>query len=391
VWRADLLVDGQDAVAGSVSWSVEDFVPQRLRVVFNPTEEQLRARNVILRHGGSQALALQADFLYGAPGGGLNVEAEGRLMVDPNPFPQYTGFTWGNADENFDERMFQLPGTVTDGSGHADLMLQLTDEPDTTLPLRARIVASVADPGGRMVREGFTLPVRLRDLYIGLKPQFENRRAGAGERVAFDAIAVNALGQRAGVRGVQWQIVREDWSYDWYLDGGQWRWRRTGRDIPVDGATVNIEGNAPLHIAKDGLRDGSYRLIVRDVASGTQATARFGVGWGGPAEDDQTPDMVSVVPPTTPTRAGGRAHVQIRPPYAGEAQVVIATDRVIETRTIHVGSGGATIDLPVTAEWGSGAYVLVTVMTPRDPVNLPVPRRAVGVAYVPVDMANRTL
>ncbi len=391
VWRADLLVDGQDAVAGSVSWSVEDFVPQRLRVVFNPTEEQLRARNVILRRGGSQAISLQADFLYGAPGGGLAVEAEGRLMVDPTPFPQYEGFAWGNQDESFDERMFQLPGTVTDGSGHADLMLQLTDQPETTLPLRARIVASVADPGGRMVRESFTLPVRLRDVYLGLKPQFENRRAGAGERVAFDAIAVNGTGQRIGIQGIQWQIVREDWNYDWYLDGGNWRWRRTGRDIPVDGATVNIEGNTPLRISKDGLRDGSYRLIVRDTRTGAQATARFGVGWGGPAEDDQTPDMVSVVPPTDPVRAGGRARVQIRPPYAGEAQIVVATDRVISTRTVHVGTEGSTIDLPVNAEWGSGAYVLVTVMTPRDPVNLPVPRRAVGVAYVPVDMGNRTL
>ncbi len=392
-WRADLLVDGQDAVAGSVSWSVEDFVPQRLRVQFNPTEEQLRARNVILRHGGNQAISLQADFLYGAPGGGLAVEAEGRLMVDPNPFPQpaFAGYTWGNADESFDERLIQLPGTVTDGTGHADLMLRLTDEPDTTLPLRARIVASVADPGGRMVREGFTLPVRLRDVYLGLKPQFENRRAGAGERVAFDAVAVNALGQRIGIQGITWQIVREDWSYDWYLDGGNWRWRRTGRDIPVDGATVNIEGNQPLRIAKDGLRDGSYRLIVRDDRTGAQATARFGVGWGGPAEDEQTPDMVSVVPPTEPVRAGGRARVQIRPPYAGEAQIVVATDRVISTRMVHVGTEGANIDLPVTAEWGSGAYVLVTVMTPRDPVNLPVPRRAVGVAYVPLDMGNRTL
>ena len=30
-------------------------------------------------------------------------------------------------------------------------------------------------------------------------------------------------------------------------------------------------------------------------------------------------------------------------------------------------------------------------MTPRDPANLPVPRRAVGVAYVPVNVASRTL
>src|SRR5262249_6765933 len=104
-----------------------------------------------------------------------------------------------------------------------------------------------------------------------------------------------------------------------------------------------------------------------------------------------TPDMVTVVPPTNATRPGGHAHVEIHPPYDGEAQIVVATDRVIDTRTMHVGRNGASIDLPVTAAWGPGAYVMVTVMTPRDPVHLPVPRRAVGVAYVAADMGGRTL
>jgi len=382
VWRAEILVDGQDAVAGDVSWSVEDFVPQRLRVAIEASE-------AVLRRGQSRPINVQADFLYGAPGSGLAVEAEGRLMVDPNPFPDFTGYTFGRADESFDERMFQLPGTVTDGEGAAQLLMQLQDVPDTTLPLRARMIASVADPGGRLVRESFTVPVRTNDVYLGLAPQFENRRAGAGERVAYDVIAVNADGRRVAVRGVQWQLVREDWSYDWYLDGGNWRWRRTGRDIPVDGATVDIAANQPLRISKDGLRSGSYRLVIR--GAGTESSQRFGVGWGGPADDDQTPDMVSVVAPTEPVRPNGRARVQIRPPYPGEAQIVVATDRVIETRTVRVSAEGTTVDLPVSAEWGSGAYVLVTVMTPRDPVNLPVPRRAVGVAYVPVDMGSRTL
>jgi len=384
MWRAELLVDGQEAIAGNVSWSVEDFVPQRLRV-------EVEANESVLRSGQTRPINVQADFLYGAPGAGLAVEGEGRLMIDPSPFPQFAEYQFGRADETFSEQFFQLTPTVTDGQGRAQLLVQLPSEPETTLPLRARVIASVADPGGRMVREDFTVPVRLRNLYIGLVARFENRRAGAGERVAYDVVALNADGRQVAVRGVQWQLVREDWSYDWYLDNGAWRWRRTGRDIPVDGATVNIGAGQPLRIAKDGLREGSYRLIVRDTASGAESSQRFGVGWGGPADDDATPDMVSVVAPTDPTRPGARARVQIRPPYPGEAQIVVATDRVIETRTVRVDGDGATIDLPVTAEWGSGAYVLVTVMTPRDPVNLPVPRRAIGVAYVPVDMGNRTL
>ncbi|MBX3429833.1 MAG: alpha-2-macroglobulin family protein [Hyphomonadaceae bacterium] len=383
VWSAQLIVDGQEAVAGSVSWSVEDFVPERLRVQIEASEE-------VLRRGQSRPINVQADFLYGAPGSGLAVEAEGRLTIDPNPFPEQEGYSFGVADESFDERFFQLPGTVTDGTGAAQLSFRLPEEPETSMPLRARMLASVADPGGRVVRESFTVPVRLNDVYLGMKPTFENRRAGQGETVGYDVIALNANGQRVAVRGMQWQIVREDWSYDWYLDGGQWRWRRTGRDIPVDGASADVAANEPLRISEEGLRSGSYRLILR---RGDQIVAaqRFGVGWGGPADDDQTPDMVSVVAPTDPVRPGARARVQIRPPYAGEAQIVVATDRVIETRTMHVDSSGTTIDLPVNANWGSGAYVLVTVMTPRDPVNLPVPRRAIGVAYVPVDMGGRTL
>src|SRR5262249_53562568 len=282
----------------------------------------------------------------------LPVEAEGRLMIDPNPFPSLTGYSFGRADESFDEQMFNLPSTTTDGTGHADLLVALSTEPNTTLPLRARVVASVADPGGRMVRESFTLPVRTHDLYLGLKARFENQRAETGQTIGYDLVTVNAMGQRVAARGIQWQLVREDWSYDWYLDNGSWRWRRTGRDIPVDGATVDLAANQPLRIAKDGLREGSYRLIVTDPRTGTESSQRFGVGWGGPADDDATPDMVTVVAPQDPVRPGARARVQIRPPYAGEAQIVVATDRVLEMRTVRVSPEGTTIDLPVNAEWG---------------------------------------
>jgi len=383
-WRAVLEVDGQDAAAGEVSFSVEDFVPQRLRV-------SVEASEAILRRGQSRPVSLQADFLYGAPGGGLAVEGEGRLVVDGNPFPELAGFQFGKSDESFSERLFVLPATTTDGSGRADLNVSIDDPPQTSLPLRANVVVGVADPGGRMVRESFSVPVRLSDVYLGLKPRFENRRAAAGERTAFDLVAVNAEGRRVALRGVQWTLVREDWAYDWYLDNGRWRWRRTGRDIPVNGASVDVPAGEPLVIAHDGLRDGSYRLIVRHAGSNAESSQRFGVGWGGPADDDSTPDMVTVIAPENPVRPGGRARVQIRPPFAGEAQIVVATDRVIETRTVRVGEDGATIDLPVNAQWGSGAYVLVTVMTARDPATLPTPRRAVGVAYVPVDMGSRTL
>lgn len=384
MWRAELLVDGQEGAAGSVSFAVEDFVPQRLRV-------RMEASEAPLGRDQQRAIGVQADFLYGAPGGGLAVEAEGRLQIDGNPFPQHAGYSFGLTDESFNEQFFQLPGTTTDGQGAAQLLVRIPDPPQTSLPLRARIVASVADPGGRVVREGFTIPVRLSSSYIGVKPQFENGSVARGRAAGFEIIAVNAAGQRANLQGVTWRLVEEDWSYDWYLDGGQWRWRRTGRDIPIDGGSANIAANRAAIVTKEGLRDGQYRLILEHAGADAETSIRFGVGWSYDGGDTATPDMVTVDAPRDAVRPGSRARVQIRPPYAGEAQIVVATDRVLETRTVRVDQGGATIDLPVSADWGAGAYVLVTVMTPRDPVNIPVPRRAVGVAYVPVNVESRVL
>jgi hypothetical protein len=87
---------------------------------------------------------------------------------------------------------------------------------------------------------------------------------------------------------------------------------------------------------------------------------------------------------------GDDAVITIQAPYAGLADVVVATDRVLEVRQIEVSEAGAEIAIPVTPAWGQGAYVMVTVHTPRDPVDQPLPRRAVGVAYVSVDTAPRT-
>ena len=96
------------------------------------------------------------------------------------------------------------------------------------------------------------------------------------------------------------------------------------------------------------------------------------------------------VPETLPS-IGKDVDVTIVAPYAGEAEIVVASENVISTRTITVKANeGAHVRLPVTKEWGAGVYVMATVYTPRDAVKTPKPRRAVGVSHIAVDVASRT-
>ncbi|MGE3301638.1 MAG: alpha-2-macroglobulin [Hyphomonadaceae bacterium] len=384
-WRAELLVDGQDAAAGTASWAVEDFVPQRLKVEAKADERPMRV-------GETRAIEINARFLYGAPGAGLPIEGEARLQVDPSPFPNEKDFRFGKEDETFEEKFVQLDPSVTDGDGNGRLMLHFPDAPATTLPLRAKVVASVSEPGGRTVREGLDVPVRASELYLGVKPMFDSDHVQENTRAAFELIAVDPAGRRIAARGVTWQLVEEDWSYDWYLEYGQWKWRRTGRDIPVAGASGRIDlGGRPVTVARDRLASGSYRLVLRDAAGTAETSYRFYAGWGATGGDADTPDAVTVAGPADAVKPGAGVRVEIRPPYAGEAQIVVATDRVLEMRTMRVSDKGAVVNLRADKSWGAGAYVLVTVMTPRAPATAPVPRRGVGVVYVPVDMSARTI
>lgn len=380
-WTASLVVDGQDTPAGELAFTVEDFVPQKLKV-------ELRADESPWNGEGVRALGLQANFLYGAVGAGLPVQGEARLVRDPDPFPNAKGFQFGLEGDAFEEQYITLEDTVTDGAGAASLALRLPSEPQTSLPLRAYVNAAVLEPGGRAVREGTAIPVRLSQRYFGLKPGFDGY-AAQNTPISFAAVALDRAGRQVAHKGLAWTLIEEDYGYDWYLEGGQWRWRRTGRDIPLNTGSVDLGADAPVEIALGSLPSGSYRLEVE--GAGSRSSHRFGVGWGGAASDRDTPDVVAVAPPTESVKPGGKVRLELKSPYAGEAQVIVATDRVLSSRTLRLTDKPATVELTAGKEWGAGAYVLVTVVTPRDPKLSPVPRRAVGVAYVPIDMGKRTL
>ncbi|WP_019960865.1 alpha-2-macroglobulin family protein [Woodsholea maritima] len=383
-WRIVAELDGLGVVA-STALSVEDFVPQRISLDLAVDESPLQARE-------ERAIESDVQFLYGAPGAGLSVEGRVRFEPDPNPFPDYRGYQFGRHDDDVQEVSRSLDPATTDGAGKA--VLALTTQGELTAsshPLRARVVISALEPGGRAVSDDVRIPYRPRDSYLGLKPGFEGR-APRNQAARFDVVNITRLGEGQGAR-VNWQLVRLDWDYDWYRDGdSQWRWRRSLNRVPIETGIVNLAENGEGAITLPELDWGDYELVARLSDGGAVASQTFWVGWGARANGGvEAPDRVRVSVPDAPTPVGQSVTLGLQSPYAGLAEVVIATDRVLETRSVVVPEGGTEVSFEVDERWGAGAYAMVSVFTPRDPVAQPRPRRAVGVSYVPVDTAPRNL
>jgi uncharacterized protein YfaS (alpha-2-macroglobulin family) len=382
-WTAKLEIDGLDKPAGELSFQVEDFAPQRLAVTVTGQE------SVPLKGGETRNIDVTARFLYGAAGAGLQTQGEARLRVDPNPFPAFENYQWGDQREPFAEKFLEIGQTVTDGDGRAVLALSSEEAGDTPQPLTATFTASVFEPGGRPVREGLDLKVRTKAVYLGAKIEQGDSSGSGDPTMLIDLIAVNAAGQRIAAPGTTYTLISENWDYDWFQQDGRWQWRRTSRDVVVARANVTIAAGQPTRVARR-LGWGDYRLEMTG-PGGARSVIRFASGWGAPAKDVEAPDFVRVSAGAKPYAQGDTLEITLKPPYAGEAQIAVATDRLIDLKTVTVGKDGATVRLKTSAAWGGGAYVLVSVVQPRDPVASPKPRRALGLVYVPLDPKDRKL
>ena len=382
-WRAVLEIDGAPN-AGSVSWSVEDFVPQRIAVELETDED------TPVRANDTREITVDTRFLYGAPGAGLTVNARARVERDPSPFEGYEGFRFGRHDESFREEIIEFRPATSDGAGIAVLRLRPEARgAGAFFPLRLNTVVDVEEPGGRAVSESVRIPYRPRDLYLGIREGFDGR-VRMGEPARFEVAAINQEGDAVSAR-MNWQLLAIDYHYDWYREGGQWRWRRSRTVTTVnEGITETATGGTET-ITVDGLDWGRHELVLTG-PDGVEASHGFYVGWGGSVSDDgvEAPDRVEVTLVDQTIRPGSTAEFMIVPPYDGEAQIVVATDRVLSVNTRPVSAEGTRVTLPVNEDWGEGAYVMVTVFTARDPVLDAKPKRAVGIEYAPVDMSERT-
>ncbi|HWA03779.1 MAG TPA: alpha-2-macroglobulin [Rhizomicrobium sp.] len=383
-WQIAAYVDtSKNAPAvGRVQFDVQDFVPQKLKVTLTPETKFARA-------GGEVSVKVESRFLYGAPASGLSGDGELRIVADAQPFPEYAGWQFGRMDDTFSDLSITMDVPETDAAGITHATASIGELADTTLPLVAMMRISIHEPGGRTTDKTVNVPVRTHGLVIGLRPSFQYGSVAENTRANFEAIALDAEGRRIAVPGLTYSWVREETSYQWYQDNGQWKYQSTTRDRLVTSSRISIGTGAP---AKLGMAFpwGTYRLTISEPKSGVASSYRFYSGWSASAAGDR-PDRIPVAADKPSYRAGETAHVSIKPSADGKALVVVAGDRIFSSQLVDAPAGGTTVNVPVSADWGPGAYVLVTDYRPLDRANGHEPVRSIGLTWLTLDNSPRTL
>jgi len=383
-WQIAAFIDtSKDAAPiGRVQFDVQDFVPQKLKVALT-AETQTATQN--------SEIKVRADsrFLYGAPASGLTGEGVARISQDPTPFASYAGWQFGRVDDTFSDVDVQMTVPPTDANGSTEATGQIGDLTDTTLSLKAMVKISIHEPGGRVTAKTVDIPIRNHEVFVGIRPQFNGGSVAEGARAPFEAIALDASGKRIALSGVSYSWVREDTSYQWYQDNGGWKYKSAVRDRLITSGTMSLGTGAPANLAQ-AMAWGTYRLTITDPKTGASSSYRYYSGWAASSAGDR-PDRIPVAADKPSYRAGETAHVRIKPTADGKALVVVASDKVFASQVVDAPADGTTVDIPVSADWGAGAYVLVTDYRPLDKASGHEPVRSIGLVWLSLDNSDRTL
>ncbi len=382
-WRAKLHADPKADPLAGISFLVEDFVPERL-------ELKLEAVSKAIAPEETATVKLAGRYLYGPPA--ANLAVEGDIVVKPSSKgPEgFPGYRFGRVEEKLTIVRKPLEGVPNTGAdGRLDVAVRLPAIPRTTRPLEADILLRLREPGGRTIERTVTLPVDPKLPRIGIKPLFKGDEVSEGEQARFEVIKVDADGRRAADAGLQWTLLRLDQNWQWYSRDGQWNYEAVTITRKI--ATGAVKTTAELAAAIEAKADwGRYRLEVSSVDGSASTSVNFRAGWYGDEAAD-SPEFLEVGLDQPSYKAGETAKLKVVSKTGGRALVTILSSGLVTHKQVEIAKGGAEIPVEVGSDWGAGAYVATMLYRPIDIQAKRMPGRALGIKWLALDQADRTL
>ncbi|MEP2576958.1 MAG: MG2 domain-containing protein, partial [Roseibium sp.] len=383
IWSWRVFADPKGQALSQQTFLVEDYQPERV-------DFDLETAATSFSRTAATDVSLEARYLYGSPAGGQTLE--GDVIVRPvRALEAFPGYRFGVADADaYAERGSITSGLKTDADGKLDFEVVLPELPETTMLYDARLVTRLVEAGGRYVERDLDLPVALDSARIGVKPAFDGG-VDEGGPAEFSVIVVGANGEETDASGLGWSLSRVDRRYQWYRYDGRWSYEPITTTRRIASGELETTAGQPGQLSLP-VEWGEYRLDVEGSgALQTMTRVTFNAGWYTADATSETPDYLDVGLDKTSYRPGDVAKLRLKPQMAGIAVVNVVSGGLLASRTVEVSGEETEVEIPVSDDWGAGAYITASLYRPMDLDQKRMPSRAMGLSWLQVDPGARAL
>ncbi|MCI0512259.1 MG2 domain-containing protein, partial [candidate division KSB1 bacterium] len=378
------LVVGENHELGRVNFSVEEFIPDRIKVTLNTDKSGYRP-------GETVKIEVKAVNLFGPPASGRKVEANCEVEAITFSHPNYRSYTFEDPKKSFSKMTLNLNAAQLDTAGKYQFNLTLPTGLKPPSGLRGVLATTVTEPGGRAVSAYREIKIHPYPYYIGIRPQQEGY-AQVGKPSQFDFAIIDDAGNLQNVKNLQVKIYRIVWNSILKRDSnGYFRYVSESYEEEIQAFGVAApEGSGTVSFQPNDY--GEYRLALTEPTSLASTSIQFyASGWGYAPWSMANPDRVEIAFDKQNYMPGETAKVLIKAPFAGKLLLWIEREGVLETRTLKLEKNSANIELVVKENYKPNVYVTATLIRPLKSLEKHAPVRAFGTAPLFVNCQKQQL
>jgi uncharacterized protein YfaS (alpha-2-macroglobulin family) len=353
-----------DVLLASKSFSIEEFVPDRIKISTKLDKESLKMYE-------ATTLSINALNFFGPPAANRNYETEIQVKqkyFSPEKFSDYD-FSLANQTSFFDKVVKE---GKTDGDGNATEVYQVPATYANMGVLQTNFYTTVFDETGRPVSRGTSIDIYTQDVFFGIKRDWYYYYS-LNQPVKFELAVVNKDGNGTNATA-RVEVIKHEYRTVLTKSGNYFRYESQKEDKLMIESSVSVGSNTVYSYVPRS--PGDYEVKVYKPGSGTYVSRSFYSygNWGSSnaSFEVNTEGNIDISLDKKSYFSGESVKALFKTPFSGKMLVTMETDHVISHQYVDVGSNrSADLDLNLTGEHVPNVYITATLIKPHEQSDIP--------------------
>ena len=349
-YTARLLVPGTKRQIGSYRFSVEDFVPNRIKT-------EVKVEQPYWESGKEYKFSVNSQHLFGGPATDRRAKADVLLRKTSLETENWKEYHFGN-DAKYTPETIRCGEGRTDEDGNAEFSFRYEARPGVTFPLKATAIGRVFELGGRAVAgkaEKVLYPSKVAlGVSLSLPP--------SGRNIEVFVAAINPDETPADLSKVKVTVEKRVWDYyvRRYYGHHSANWSETYEEMETKEAVVT-DGMASAKFTVFGY--GQFRIRVHSDDTKLYSTKSFSAyGSRCYVSDPARPSLIKLELDKEKYEVGDEVALQIESPFDGKAVVVLQGESIEQILTADIKNNVGVVRFKVSEEHVPNIWAEVTAL-----------------------------
>jgi uncharacterized protein YfaS (alpha-2-macroglobulin family) len=352
-----------DILLATKNFSVEEFVPDRIRVSAKLDKE-------FLRSGDAAKLTINAMNFFGPPAANRKYETEIQVKQKYFSSPKFDGYDFSLANQTsfFDKVVME---GVTNAAGNAVVDYTAPATYANMGALQTSFFTTVFDETGRPVSRGSTVDVFTQDVFFGIKQDWFYYYP-LNQTVKLNLAAANKDGNATSATA-RVEVIKHEYRTVLTKSGSYFRYESQKEDKLMIEQQINVGNNTVYSYIPRS--PGDYEVKVYRPGANSYVSRSFysygSYGGNNNSFEVNNEGNIEIEVDKKSYLTGEKVKALFKTPFSGKMLVTMETDHVISHQYVEVTNRTASLDLSLDADHVPNVYITATLIKPHEVADIP--------------------